>query len=164
MAGLVLGALDGRRGRFRSGLIFGGRRGAGSDVGVRGGLGSAVGGERSQAFEGAEDRCGPGPVGGEVQGDVAGVAGELPGDVQDAVAQPFGLADRVLAVEREQLGPDHDVVGGQRELEPRGVRVEGVERQVGGAGRLERLDAVLDLGVLAVQDLKRRDVRVVPGR
>ena len=94
---------------------------------------------------------GPGPVGREVQGDSAGVAGELPGDVQDPVAQPLGLADLVLAVEREQLRPDHHVVRGERELEPRGVRVEGVERQVVGAGRLERLDAILDLGVLAVE-------------
>jgi hypothetical protein len=30
-----------------------------------------------------------------------------------------------------------------------------------GAGRLERLDAILDLGVLAVQDLERRDVLVL---
>ena len=74
----------------------------------------------------------------------AGVAGELPGDVQDPVAQPFGLADPVLAVEREQLGPDHHVVRGERELEPRRVGLEGVEGQVAGAGRLQRLDAVLD--------------------
>ena len=33
-----------------------------------------------------------------------------------------------------------------------------MERQVRGAGRLQRLDAVLDLGVLAVQDLQRGDV------
>ena len=58
------------------------------------------------------------------------------------------------------MRPDGDVVGAQRELEPRGVRLEGVERQVVGAGRLERLDAILDLGVLAVEDLERGDVLV----
>ena len=56
-------------------------------------------GERLQALEAVEDRVGPGPVGGEVQGDAAGVAGELPGDVQDPVAQPFGLVEPVFAVE-----------------------------------------------------------------
>ena len=101
-----------------------------------------------------EDRGGPGPVGGEVQRELSGVAGELSGDVQDAVAQPLGLADLVLAVERELLRPDHHVVRGEGELEPGGVRGEGVERQVAGARRLERLDPVLDLGVLAVQDLQ----------
>ena len=103
---------------------------------------------------------GPGPVGGEVQGRLAGVAGELSGDVQDAVAQPLGLAELVFAVEREQLRPDGDVVRGERELEPRGVRFEGVERQVAGAGRLQRLDAVLDLSVLAVKYLELGDVLV----
>ena len=91
----------------------------------------------------------------------AGVAGELPGDVQDPVAQPFGFADPVLAVEGEQLGPDHDVVRGERELEPRGVRVEVVERQVVGAGRLQCLDAILDLRVLAMEDFELGDVASV---
>jgi hypothetical protein len=86
-----------------------------------------------------------------VQGQAAGVPGELPGDVQDAVAQSLGFADPVLAVEREQLGPDHDVVGGERELEPCGIRPEGVKRQIRGAGRLQRFDPVLDLCVLTVQ-------------
>ena len=52
-----------------------------------------------EALERVEDRAGPGPVGGEVQGGLSGVAGDLPGDVQDAVAQPLGFCDGVLAVE-----------------------------------------------------------------
>src|SRR5204862_4418402 len=91
--------------------------------------------QRLDAFERLEDRAGPGPVGGEVKGVAAGVVGELAGDVQDPVAKPFGLAGAVFAVEREQLRPDGDVVRGERELEPRRVRLEGVEREVGGAGR-----------------------------
>ena len=83
-----------------------------------------------ESFEGAEDCLGPGPVGWEVQGGAPGVAGELPGDVQDPVAKPLGLTDPMLAVEREQLRPDHDVVCAQRELEPRGVRGEVVKRQI----------------------------------
>ena len=49
-------------------------------------------------------------------------------------------------------------MGCQRELEPCGVRREGVEREVPGAGLLQRLDAILDFGVLAVEGLKRGDV------
>jgi hypothetical protein len=66
----------------------------------------------------------------------------------------------VFAVEREQLRPDGDVVRGQRELKPRGVRLERVKRQESRAGRVECLDAVLDLGVLAMQRLERGDVVV----
>jgi hypothetical protein len=36
-----------------------------------------------------------------VEGDAPGVAGEMPGDVQDPLAEPFGFVDPVLAVERE---------------------------------------------------------------
>jgi hypothetical protein len=56
------------------------------------------------------------------------------------------------------LGPDEDVVGCQRELEPCRVCLEGLEREVSGAACLECLDAVLDLGVLAVGRLERGDV------
>jgi hypothetical protein len=45
-------------------------------------------------------------------------------------------------------------VGCERELQPRGVRGEGVEREVSGAGLLERLDTILDFGVLAVGGLQ----------
>ena len=96
-----------------------------------------------------------------MQRGAAGVAGDLPGDVQDAVAKPLGLTDGVLAPQRERLHPDHDVVAQQRELQPGGVRAEEVKRQPLGAGRLERLDAILDLGVLAVQGLERGDVLVL---
>ena len=41
-----------------------------------------------------------------MEGGASGVAGELPGDVQDAVAEAFGLADAVLAVECRELRPD----------------------------------------------------------
>ena len=67
----------------------------------------------------------------------------------------------MFAVEAQQLRPDGDVVRGEREFEPRRVRLEGVKRQVRGAGRLDRLDLIFDLGVLAVADLERGDVLVV---
>ncbi len=60
---------------------------------------SAVRGQRAQALERVYDRPDPGPVGGQVQRGFWGVAGELPGDVQDAVAQSLGFCEPVLAVE-----------------------------------------------------------------
>ena len=65
-----------------------------------------------------------------MKGVAATVAGDLAGGVHDPVAQPFRFADLVLTVEAEQLRPDHDVVRAQREFEPSGVRLEGVEREV----------------------------------
>ena len=66
----------------------------------------------------------------------------------------------MLAVEQELLCPDEDVVGCQRELEPRRVCLKGLKREMPGAAGLECLDAILDFGVLAVQGLKRGDVGV----
>src|ERR1700723_4334254 len=86
------------------------------------------------------------------------MAGDLPGDVKDAVAQSLRFSACVLAVEQQLLGPDHDVVGCERELKPGGVGLEGVEGEVPGAGGLQCLDTVLDLSVLAIECLKRGDV------
>ena len=66
----------------------------------------------------------------------------------------------MLAAEAEQLGPDDHVMSAERQLEPRRVGVEAVERQVAGAGRLQGLDAILDDRVLAVQRFERGDVRI----
>jgi len=92
---------------------------------------------------------------------LAGVAGQVCGDVQDAVAQPFGFAHAVFTIEAELLGPDRDVMRGQRELQPRGVGRKRVKRQMRPARRFERLDAVLNLSVLAVRLLQRGEVVVV---
>jgi hypothetical protein len=86
------------------------------------------------------------------------VAGELAGDVEDAIAQSFGLADGLFAVKAELLGPDHDVVGNQGEFEPGGVRDKALEREVRAAGRLQCPDAVRDFGALAVDHLQHGDV------
>ena len=123
------------------------------------GPGSAGGWERVEALERAEDRGGPGPVSGEVQRRCPGVTGQLSGDVQDPVTEPLGLCEPVLAVERELLGPDDQIVGAERELKPRGVRLERVEREARDAGRFHGLDAVLDLRVLTVVVPARRDRR-----
>ena len=52
-------------------------------------------------------------------------------------------------------------MGCERELKPRGIRLECVEREVSGAGRLQRLDAILDFCVRAVKGLKGSDVVAV---
>ena len=83
---------------------------------------------------------------------MAGVAGQAAGDVQQPVAQPFGFADAVLAVEEQLLGPDGEIVRDERGFQSRLVGSERRERQVGKAGALERADTVFDDGVLAVAE------------
>lgn len=112
------------------------------------------GGQRGEALERVGDRGGPGPVGGQVQRELAGVAGELAGDVQQPVAQALGLADAVLAVEEQLLGPDGQIVGAERGFQPRLVGRERREGQVGQAGALELADAVFDDRVRAVASLQ----------
>lgn len=89
------------------------------------------------------------------------MADELPGNVQDAIAKAPRLAHCVLSIERQELCEDHDVVGCQGELNRRGVGGEGVEGQVRGASGLECLDAVLDLGLGAVEHLQGGKVLAV---
>jgi len=89
-----------------------------------------------------------------VQREPAGVAGEAAGDVQQPIAQALGLADGVLAVEQQQLGPDGEIVGDQRGFQPRLVGGEGRERQVGEPRALELADAVFDDRVGAVAGLQ----------
>jgi hypothetical protein len=90
------------------------------------------------------------------------VEGDLSGDMQDAAAQPLGFADGVLTVEGQLLCPGGDVVGDQRELKPRGVRLEAVEQETPGAGRLEGLDTALDFGMPSAIDLVRALGRHAP--
>ena len=56
--------------------------------------------------------------------------------------------------------PGENVVSEKSQLKLRSVRSEGVEWEVSGAGGLECLDSVLDLGVLTMRSLKRGDVLV----
>ena len=88
--------------------------GAGRVLGMVVEEGWRSGGQAGEAFERRGDGGGPGPVGGQVQRELAGVAGELAGDVQQPVAQVLGLADAVLAIEAQQLGPDGEIVRAER--------------------------------------------------
>jgi hypothetical protein len=89
-----------------------------------------------------------------VQGEPAGVAGELAGDVQQPVAQSLGLAEAVFAVEEQRLCPDRQVVRAERGFQPCLVGRERREGQVRQAGALERADAVFDDCVGAVTGLQ----------
>ena len=72
----------------------------------------------------------------DVEAPAAGVAHETGGGVQQLVAQGGGFGDAQLAVEGERLHVDHQVVGGEDQLQPHRVAVEGVAGQVAGAGVL----------------------------
>jgi hypothetical protein len=119
------------------------------------------GGQRGEAFERAGDGGAPGPVGGQVQREPAGVAGQAAGDMQQAVAQSLGLAGGVVAVEEQQLGPDGEVVRAQRGFQPCLVGRERRERQVAEPGALEFADAVFDDRVGAVAGLQGSQIMVV---
>ena len=99
-----------------------------------------------------------------MQRELAGVAGKAPGDVQQPVAQSLGLADGVLAVEQQQLGPDGQVMRAERGFQPRLVGRKRRERQVGQAGALEAADAVFDDRVGAVASLQGGQIVSRAGR
>jgi hypothetical protein len=90
--------------------------------------------ERAQALEGCEELLAPGPAARQVQTELAGVAGEPAGDVEEPVAEPFGFAAGELAAEQQPLRPGEQVLGAEGELEPGGVRLEGAEGEVFQAG------------------------------
>ena len=83
-------------------------------------------------------------------------------DVQQPVAQPFGLGLGQLAVEGEAAGPDDQVVRERHDLEPHLVELERFERELGQAGVFVVADAILGVGVLAVAALDDRDVDRTP--
>ena len=58
------------------------------------------------------------------------------------------------------MGPDDQVVGEHHDLQPYLVERELFERELGQAGVLIVADAILDVRVLAVASLDRRDVGV----
>lgn len=111
--------------------------------------------ERFELFERGEEIGGPGPAVVEAQFGAAAV--------QQPVAQPFGFGVGEVAVEHQRLGPDDQVVREHDDLEPHLVERGFPERKLGQSGVLVAADAVLDVGVLAVAALERRDVLIVLG-
>src|SRR3954449_6693379 len=121
--------------RWASGSLAG--RGSGqADAGAAGRGGrrgvrlASTGGQGGESAEGGGELAGPGPAVREAQDGLAGVEGEPSCGVQQPVAQPLGLAARELAGQRERLGVEEDVLGGQGEFEPDSVGVEVAEREV----------------------------------
>ncbi len=63
-----------------------------------------------------------------MEDEPARVAGEGAGDMQEPVAEAFGLAASELSVgEEEPLRPDQQVLADEHELEPGRVGLEGAE-------------------------------------
>lgn len=122
----------------------------------------ALAGRVCSAGEGVADAlvagdgfCCPGPVGVEVEDELAGSGGGLAGDVEDPGAERVGFGFGEVAVEADELDP-----GDEGEVQPRfvggGVPVGLAE----GAGGLPGADAVLDAGVLTLAQLESGDVWV----
>src|SRR3954465_6911794 len=121
---------------------------------------AAGGGGGVELLERGEQLCGPWPVVLEAQLAAPAVECEPTGDVQQPVAQPFGLGLGELAVEQQRLGPDDQIVREQHDLQPQLVERERLERELRKARVLVVADAVLDMGALAVAALDDRGVLV----
>jgi hypothetical protein len=113
--------------------------------------------ERAQARERLEQLVAPGPAVRQVQTELAGVAGEPAGDVQEPVAETLRLAAGELAGEQQPFCPGEQVLGAEDELEPGRVGGERAEGEVAQAGVFAAADPVFDDGMLAVQLLEPLD-------
>ena len=118
--------------------------------------------QRPEALEGPGQGLYPGPGGVEAQKAAPAGAGQAPGDVKEAVAQPLGLGLCELAVQAQALRPCEEVLGDEHDEHPGGVEGEAVAREVQQAGGFGIFDAVLDVGVAAVAGFKVDDVARPP--
>src|SRR3954454_5174824 len=106
-AGGVCGSGDRGRGRERWLIVC-----------LSAGRSASGGWERVELLEGGEQFRGPWPVVLEAQMSAAAVERESRGDVQQSVAEPFGLGLGEFAVEQQHLGPDEQVVREHDDLQP----------------------------------------------
>jgi len=83
---------------------------------------------------------GPGPACGDAQGGGPGGAADLPGDLQQPVAQCLRLGQGEGPVQEQVTGPGEQVDAGQGELEPRLVDGEEPGRESAEAGGLPAAD------------------------
>ena len=60
----------------------------------------------------------PGPAGGDAESGASSAAGDDPGGVEEAVAEPFRFGAGEFTVEAEQFGPGDEVLRDEHELEP----------------------------------------------
>jgi putative transposase len=84
----------------------------------------------------------------------------LHSSLNDMPPVEFEATAPILTRSPSNSGWSSQVVGDQRDLEPRGVGLPVAEGQVGEAHRLEAADAVLDDGVLAMTGLQAGEVSV----
>src|SRR5438270_3422354 len=125
----------------------------------RWGLSSAARGrERLEFLKRGDELARPRPC--VLQVELGAPAGEREprADMQQPVAQALGLGFGELALERQRLRPDDQIVREQHDLQPHLVEREFLERELGKAGVLVVADSVLDMGALAVAVLEHRDV------
>ncbi len=116
--------------------------------------------ERSCARERVGERGCPGPCGVDAQRCFASVKGQARGDVQQPVAQAFGLAACKLPGEQQPLGPDDQVVRDADEHQPDAVVLEVAEGHVPEAGVFVVADMRFGVCALALAALKQLDVAV----
>ena len=74
----------------------------------------------AEALPGGRYGAGPAPGGVDAEPELAGASGDAGRDVQDPVAEGADLATGQIgsAGETDQLGPGHQISGGQDDLQP----------------------------------------------
>jgi hypothetical protein len=123
---------------------------------VAGGL---CGVEVAEAVEGAAQGVSPWPGSGQVQDGAPAGAGEAGGDVEEAVAQAFGLTPRQVAVKQKELCPREEVLGDEDEFQPGRVHVQAGEGEVAKPRVLGVLHPELVHGIDAVSLQRRRELQ-----
>src|SRR5581483_11716564 len=110
------------------------------------------------SVEGVDQFLCPGPSVGEAERGASSAAGDDGGGVGEAVAEPFGFGSGEFAVEAEELGPGHEVLGGEDDGEPGCVDGEALRWQVAQAGVFGVADALFGAAPASVERFEVGDV------
>ena len=111
-----------------------------------------------QAREGGGEGLRPRPGAWQAQLHPARVAGDPPGDVQQAVPEALGLAGgEIRAGEQQPPCPGEQIDPDEHELQPGRVHGIGAEGQATQPARLGAADGVFNGGALAMYLLEARD-------
>jgi hypothetical protein len=120
---------------------------------------SAGGWECIESPIGGAELAGPGPGALDVQLRLACGERESGGEVEQPVAQSFGLSVGELALEHQRLGPDDQVVREPHDLQPHLIERELLERELGPVSLSSRIRSSTRARS-AVPTLDHRDVLV----